>query len=107
MAPVLPREAASFPFNPSVGPSAQGAATTAAVFAGARARLERASQLVERLEADGLRAQTHFDVFVNTVELPVPAACAALDRSLLDGCEIRVERARPVDMKEYTRYGDY
>ena len=35
------------------------------------------------------------------------AACAALDRSLLDGCEIRVERARPVDMKEYTRYGDY
>ena len=35
------------------------------------------------------------------------AACAALDGSNLDGVEIRVEGARPVDMKEFTRYGDY
>lgn len=35
------------------------------------------------------------------------AACDALDRTLVDGHEIRVEIARPADMNEYTRYGDY
>ena len=35
------------------------------------------------------------------------AACDALDQSDLDGHRIRLESARPVDMKEYTRYGDY
>ena len=35
------------------------------------------------------------------------AACAALDRTEVDGATIRVEGARPADMKEYSRYGDY
>ena len=35
------------------------------------------------------------------------AACDALDNSQLDSAVIRVEGARPADMKEFTRYGDY
>ena len=38
---------------------------------------------VERLEADGLRAQTHFEVFVNSVALPVPSTLARLDAAAL------------------------
>ena len=35
------------------------------------------------------------------------AASLALDMTEIDGQKIRIESARPVDMKEYTRYGDY
>jgi hypothetical protein len=35
------------------------------------------------------------------------AACSGLNKSEVDGQTILVDRARPVDMKEFTRYGDY